>query len=776
MHMANKLHKLLHQWRGLKIATILLLAAGCTLPLWAMLYTWWPPGAWIIWPVAAGGALWFSYRIFRKDEEAVCSYLNSQYPTLEQSADLLLQEPHQLRSLQQLQQKKVAQVLDGLTVRLPHQIPQAIGVLLMGVALFAIIRSSELSAQSSQITAADLQFAPQQPLADTLTYQPPQLQKVDILVQPPAYTNIEDFQPQTLDIDVPYWSVIDWQLSFTGPVEGMQLVLSDGQKINGIPESDTRWRVRFRPTENTFYQLAFDDKQGGTHQSDYFKLQVLPDIVPTVEVLGLPAYSELVYTPEKVVSLRAILQDDYGIADAWIVATLTKGEGEAVQFKNDTLRFAQSFSQQRKNYEVGHDLQLTKLGMEPGDELYLHIEATDNRQPIPQRGKTSKFIIAFEDTTQFNLDMEGKMAVDRMPEYFRSQRQIIIDTEKLIAKKDALDKEAYWAQSNAIAGDQKLLRLRYGQFLGEEFETVIGPGQAGGHDHDLPEGHEHETPEEHAAHDHEDHDHHDHDHSTELPEGHEHETPEEHAAHAHEHSHGHSHDQPPGWAQKNPVEADIQAALEPYSHIHDISEEVTYFDAATAIKLRAALAHMWDAELHLRMGRPKEALPYEYKALQLIKEVQQASRIYVERVGFEPPVIKEAEKRLSGELDAIQNPTIRQTTAASPVYPAIRAAIPVLEKMKQQPLPAAHRVTLQKAGEELAALVLQQEGLYLVQLRQLRALMDQELEGQDRKDALREVLKCFWQLTPDTTTPQQNAAAGGDLSDFFFESLSKARR
>ena len=65
---------------------------------------------------------------------------------------------------------------------------------------------------------------------------------------------------------------------------------------------------------------------------------------------------------------------------------------------------------------------------------------------------------------------------------------------------------------------------------------------------------------------------------------------------------------------------------------------------------------MWDAELHLRMGEPQKALPYEYQALKLIKEVQQASRVYVERVGFEPPEIKVAEKRLSGELDEIQTP------------------------------------------------------------------------------------------------------------------------
>ncbi|MCU7371185.1 hypothetical protein PEC18_09965 [Paucibacter sp. O1-1] len=68
------------------------------------------------------------------------------------------------------------------------------------------------------------------------------------------------------------------------------------------------------------------------------------------------------------------------------------------------------------------------------------------------------------------------MAVNIMPEYFRSQRQIIIDTEKLIAKRKKLPTKEFASISNEIGFDQKVLRLRYGQYLGEEFETSIGGG------------------------------------------------------------------------------------------------------------------------------------------------------------------------------------------------------------------------------------------------------------------------------------------------------------
>jgi hypothetical protein len=57
---------------------------------------------------------------------------------------------------------------------------------------------------------------------------------------------------------------------------------------------------------------------------------------------------------------------------------------------------------------------------------------------------------------------------------------------------------------------------------------------------------------------------------------------------------------------------------------------------------------MWSAEGHLRLGQPEAALPFEYRALELIKQVQQANRIYLARVGLELPAV-DFSRRLSGE-------------------------------------------------------------------------------------------------------------------------------
>ena len=61
--------------------------------------------------------------------------------------------------------------------------------------------------------------------------------------------------------------------------------------------------------------------------------------------------------------------------------------------------------------------------------------------------------------------VEG-MVKRTLPAYFRSQRQIIIDAEALLKQRNALDADTFVKRADAIGVDQRILRLRYGQFLG----------------------------------------------------------------------------------------------------------------------------------------------------------------------------------------------------------------------------------------------------------------------------------------------------------------------
>lgn len=88
-----------------------------------------------------------------------------------------------------------------------------------------------------------------------------------------------------------------------------------------------------------------------------------------------------------------------------------------------------------------------------------------------------------------------------------------------------------------------------------------------------------------------------------------------------------------------------------------------------------ALEQMWQSELHLRLFEPEKALPFQHKALEYLKTVQQKSRVYVQRTGFDPPPIREVEKRLSGEMKELERDIEVQLTGNNDRLPSLAAKI-----------------------------------------------------------------------------------------------------
>ena len=204
-------------------------------------------------------------------------------------------------------------------------------------------------------------------------------------------------------------------------------------------------------------------------------LQVRRDTPPRL-TWRLPAAPRTSITPNPVLEplpIEVRVADDHAVAEVRLVLTLVKGSGEGLRFRDQSEILPGRALDGSSNLTYGRSLDLTALGLEPGDELYLHAVALDTRRPTPNesRSETRSVILAGPSATA------GEPAVvlsglRRIPLYFRSQRQLILDTEQLLAERSALSEAQFRARSENIGIDQKLLRLRYGQFLGEEFEPA----------------------------------------------------------------------------------------------------------------------------------------------------------------------------------------------------------------------------------------------------------------------------------------------------------------
>ncbi|KEO75168.1 hypothetical protein [Anditalea andensis] len=482
----------------------------------------------------------------------------------------------------------------------------------------------------------------------------PQFVGAEIDIQPPSYTGIKATQSNDMNISAMIGSRLTWTVTFEHTDNlRVSLVHSNGQEIN-FQSDDIYFTLTDKLVSSGIYAIKAFLGDEEIYRSPFYKLEALLDSPPVIEPQQEDLYTYHFLKDNKKIQLEAMVSDDFLVTEAYIVATVARGSGENVKFRETKLPFDQK---NFKSKTLRKEIDLNRIEMKPGDELYYYWAARDNRQPDSNFSRSETYFIKYQDTTKLSEGELTAMAIQVMPEYFRSQRQIIIDTERLIKEKAKQTPKTFNETSNEIGFDQKLLRMRYGQYLGEEFESSAGGSnmstEEGG---DLLESFMH-------LHDHE---------GEHEPGGHD---------HHHEHDHEHDH------KSTTPNEDDgLSALLEQYLHNHDDAEANTFYEASTRSLLKMALEQMWKSELHLRLFEPEKALPFQNKALEYLKTVQQKSRAYVRKTGFDPPPIREAEKRLTGEFKDMATQEMRNVSYSSAQFQQLVAKVlGITEKGKASP-------------------------------------------------------------------------------------------
>ena len=511
--------------------------------------------------------------------------LDQRLTNLEDSSDLLFKSSTELSTLQNLQRQRIEQRVLSLTnIDLREHWPKKI----IALSLFVAAALSAL-----------VFFWPQtklDPVYNIVDAMPPpssanvsvRLVQQTVSIRPPAYTGLPIRTQKNLQVKFPEGSTLYWNLQFLPQPVSVSLLFYDGSRI-ALKKDGESWRASRALLQSSLYRVQVNERALSTDK--LYRLDAIKDLPPQLRVTQPDRNLTLVELGQTEWPLSFEAEDDYGLAAATLRIQLAKGTGENIKFSEQSKTLAGQGSRTRQRFT--EKLNLNTLGLAPGDDVIIQFNVSDRRSPQNNTTRSSSFILRWPSEVSVQAAGIEGMVQKAIPAYFRSQRQIIIDTEKLLADKNRLSAEKFVIQSDTIGIDQRILRLRYGQFLGEE--TNVGEEADGKHI-------------EHA-------------------------------------------DQPSG---KAATATDTQSILEQYGHTHDIPEAATLLDLETKNLLRAALNEMWQAELNLRQGKPKQALPYEYRALRFIKQVQQADRIYLARVGLELPPIDES-RRLSGDRGSIKN-------------------------------------------------------------------------------------------------------------------------
>jgi len=549
--------------------------------------------------VAVGALAW--RRMQRLDCAWLVRQLDEQRQDLDDSSSLLFADTAALGPLQQLQRARLHERLQArpapdLCAAWPT--PRlAIAWLLASVAISLLLwwpRPTTINA-----LAPIVQQGPLVPGAPRLAGQ-------RLRVTPPAYTGLPPRSQDVLDAKAPQGSRMQWTLRYTPQPKSVELVFLGGERL-ALERDGDDWTTTRRLDTSVLYRVVAADAPA-LPAPPLHRLDSIADTPPRIKVLA-PAQNLTIATlGQRHWPLQFEAEDDYGIATtAQLRITLALGEGESIVFSDQTLSLRGRDSARGRRFDT--TLDLAALGFAEGSDLIAQLSVSDNRSPGPQVVRSPGVILRWPPNLGTESTALEGMVKKVLPAYFRSQRQVILDAEALLKQKPRLDADTFVARSDTIGVDQRLLRLRYGQFLGEESE---GPKPLPTNDAEQDQA------------------------------------PPAEEVHSMDDGHGHSQDEFDTPARFGSMEGVIEA----FGHMHDIAEAATLLDPDTRATLKQALDQMWQSELHLRQGDPKQALPFAYRALDFIKQVQQAERIYLAKVGTELPPI-DMSRRLTGKREGL---------------------------------------------------------------------------------------------------------------------------
>lgn len=662
---------------------------------------WWLLPAWI----ACFAASLFFYRKWSVSETDVVVHLNTIYPQLEASVNLLLKPESERNVLENFQVVKLNSTFENVDIKNPllKKIRSAILALIAALLTFLLIVCLKPSQPEAKInhTTKNLPAESERSL--------PAIRDVHVMITPPSYTKKANADQVSWNIVAEQGANVEWTVKTNLPVKEVQLFFDDSAIFNlsSTVNDKLTWKGSKTIKKSGFYQVKLNGQL-----SDLYKIEMIKDQPPVIVVKSPKPSTVIDYGEPARIEVNASITDDYGIRQRYLMATVASGSGEAVKFKEQKIGL-QSLSDAKSN-EMRLPVSLPSLGMQPGDELYFYIAATDNND---QESRSDIYIVTLADTAQLmSLDITIN-ASDVKPEFFRSERQIIIETEQLLREKDTISETAFKNRSNDLGIDQKLLRLRYGKFLGEESEGNIGDA-------------------------HDDHD-----------------------------EHGHAETGQFGNA------AEI---LDQFSHKHDIAEDATFFDPETKKQLKATLAEMWNAELRLRTFKPAEALPFAYKALRLLKDLQQKSRVYVGKTNIKTPPLQK-EKRLSGDLSGIGSPELqRNNEKASSEVDVFKGSLGVLEQLKTDLVAStAELELLRRASAGLSKHAASNPAGFMQALQSMKNITISLETGKAISNTdIVVAQKALYEIIPAPSRHPRQAGKTPDssLSDTYFNNLQKQPR
>lgn len=326
-----------------------------------------------------------------------------------------------------------------------------------------------------------------------------------VRVVPPSYSGLS-VEEVTGDapLRVLAGSEIEVSVRARGPVDGATLSFN-GQTNQMRSLGDTAFAGSFTASASGAFELRILADEKRAPAPFVRAVETYADAVPEVR-LTEPTGDQLLRTvPSSPINVRWTARDDLGLAGMTLKYIKSRGEGDAAKFTNGELAQGRVEHLTAREWQGASVLDLTRLDVRAGDTLVFWVEARD-RNPSPNNtGRSASLAIAIAGPEGVKLNLSD-LRPSEIGRFLLSQRQIIINTEKLHNERARLAPEEIKRRANGIAADQREFKNSFNDYIriegaGEHEETATGAGaesveeqvqataeeRTQPHDHGIPE-------------------------------------------------------------------------------------------------------------------------------------------------------------------------------------------------------------------------------------------------------------------------------------------------
>ncbi|MEP6880861.1 MAG: DUF4175 family protein, partial [Dokdonella sp.] len=399
------------------------------------------------------------------DSAMVVRRLDASSQSIEDSADLLLAFDAKPTVLQALQRQRIVDRLEAKPLPDLRSAFAFRSATLLAGALLLLVALSWIFPKAAMEKPTPIKLPESaEPVASETVIRSAQL-----VIEPPSYTGLPARSESTLDAKVAEGARLSWRIQFAPEPGSAKLAFHDGTSIP-LLRKDGEWTAEMTLAHSTLYRIALESAPA-LAKDPLYRLDAIVDQSPEIDVISPDKTLSLLDSGQKTWPLAFEVSDDYGVADASLLITLAQGTGEQVTVSERSVRLRADAGKDSRHRRFPRPLDLGAFGFAAGDDLIVRLIVDDNRKPTANTTRSAGYILRWPPDLASESEGVDGIVQKILPAYFRSQRQIIIDTEALLDDRSKLATAKWLARSDTIGVDQKILRLRYGQFLGEEFES-----------------------------------------------------------------------------------------------------------------------------------------------------------------------------------------------------------------------------------------------------------------------------------------------------------------